>query len=62
MEASHEDDDLFSLVNYTISYLLAVANFLWVPAPICCLTRGQMLLRFCDVVAWDAMIFGVCEI
>jgi hypothetical protein len=41
MEVSHEDDDLLSLVNYTISYLQAAENLLWVSAVVCCLIRGQ---------------------
>ncbi len=41
MEASHEDDDLFNLVNCTISYLMVVVNLLWVSTPVCCLICGQ---------------------
>jgi hypothetical protein len=45
MEASHEDDDLFSLVNWTISTLLAAANLLW-----CSCLLLDMWPKCCD---WD---------
>jgi len=51
MEASHEDD-LFSLVNCTISYLLAAANLLW-----CSCLLLDMWPKCCD---WDSvMLLGM---
>jgi hypothetical protein len=56
MEASYEDDDLFSLVNCNLtSWLLQTYygfQLLFVAWYV-----AKMWLRFCDV-AWDAMILG----
>jgi hypothetical protein len=36
MEATNKDDDLFNLVDCSVSYLQAFTTLLWVSTPICC--------------------------
>jgi hypothetical protein len=61
MEASYEDDDLFSLVNCNLTSWLLQTYYGFQLLFVAWYVAKMLWLRFCDV-AWDAMIFGVCEI